>query len=661
MRALSVPGTVLLGLLLSTLTTPAPAAEQATLPARTMLGQGVPLDLATNRQGDLVLVSQRDDYESYETTVRFRASGGVWGAPRRVGNSDDVRVGIDDSGRVTVVYAAAGGLWAFDGTAGVWSDPVLLTEAESTYAPSLAVNAAGAAVVAIWENSGGRVHLVHRPAGGSWAAPVVIPGDAIDVPRAGIDDLGRSTTVWATTGRGGDSHRAWLRSVSSGPDGTFGEPADLTERADRVAYLRTAVSGDGDLVATWTQETADGETIEALVRELDGSTTRDVLGADGTGATSSSVRAYAGQHDLSLTWEASTEPGQFDQRVARRYDDGRWSAPVVVAQIGAAWGSPVGLVALHPRDGGGFLAAWYGAAGTGAGVLTRELWTGGTSTGPGRELVRADSSWSNGEIRQYRFVTSPGRTDGDVVWSMKNVEGGIYPPKGYVYHESVRLTDPPAVDRTAPSARVLRPASVRLARSSRIDVAWTGHDTTSGVASYDVLVRAARHDGPFGPLRTWRSRVRYDRAVLAATRGTTYCFSVRATDGAGNVGPVSAERCDAVPLDDRDLDRSTGWRSLADGKAYTGTLSVTSRKGATLSVPVRTTRVVLTARTCRTCGRVAVSIGTRRIASIDLRGPDRLVTRVLRAPGPELRGTLKLRVLSRGRPVRIDAVGVAAR
>lgn len=671
MRSLPVAGTVVLGLLITLLTATAPAApaaDPALRPERTMLGQGVPLDLATNRRGDLVLVTQRDDYESYDVVVRVRPVGGAWGTPRLIGNSSNVGVAIDDTGRATVVYAAATGTWAIEGTTGSWSEPVLLTDARSTYAPALAVNAGGAAVVAVWDNSGGAVHLVHRPATGSWAPPVVVQGGAQGVPHVGIDDLGRSITVWPASGEGDTSWSSRLRGISSGTDGTFAEPQDLTDPADSVSHLQTAVSGDGDLVATWTEKTSGTETVEALVRERDGTTVQEVLGAAGSGATSSTVRAYAGQRDLALTWEAGTAPGLFDQRVARRYDAGQWSAPVVVAQSGSAWGSPHGrLVRLHPRDEGGFSAVWYGSTGSGSAVLARELWQGDVVAGAGRELVRADSSWSSGMIEQYRYVRSPARHEGDVVWAMRNVEGGVYPPSNHLYHEPVDRTAPPAptVDRTGPVAQMLRPESVRLARTQRMDVAWTASDPaggpTSGVASYDVLVRSARHDGAIGRSQTWHSQVRFDRATLDAVRGTTYCFSVRATDGAGNVGPLSAERCDAAPLDDRDLRRSAGWRTRSDSATYRGSASVATRRGATMTVPVRTTRVVLTARTCRDCGRVAVSVGSRRIAVVDLRGRDRLVTRVLRAPGPQLRGSLRIRVLTHGRPVWIDALGVAAR
>jgi len=47
------------------------------------------------------------------------------------------------------------------------------------------------------------------------------------------------------------------------------------------------------------------------------------------------------------------------------------------------------------------------------------------------------------------------------------------------------------------------------------------------------------------------------RVTLAG--GSQYCFSVRARDRAGNVGPWGAERCTSMALDDRSLSASSGW------------------------------------------------------------------------------------------------------
>jgi hypothetical protein len=80
----------------------------------------------------------------------------------------------------------------------------------------------------------------------------------------------------------------------------------------------------------------------------------------------------------------------------------------------------------------------------------------------------------------------------------------------------------------------------------------------------------AAHVVPSG----WAATTARSRALTLA-RGHEYCFSVRARDRAGNLSAWSAERCTAVPLDDRDLARTTGgWTSSTASTAFAGTLVV---------------------------------------------------------------------------------------
>ena len=65
--------------------------------------------------------------------------------------------------------------------------------------------------------------------------------------------------------------------------------------------------------------------------------------------------------------------------------------------------------------------------------------------------------------------------------------------------------------------------------------------------------------------------------------GSEYCFSVRAHDKAGNVSGWSAAKCSAIPLDDRALAASKGWKKLT-GKAFlNGTRDAGVCKGKTLT------------------------------------------------------------------------------
>jgi hypothetical protein len=62
-------------------------------------------------------------------------------------------------------------------------------------------------------------------------------------------------------------------------------------------------------------------------------------------------------------------------------------------------------------------------------------------------------------------------------------------------------------------------------------VSWTGTDTGSGIASYDVDVR----DGSSGSWTTWKSGTVETSATYTGSAGHTYYFRVRARDAAGNL------------------------------------------------------------------------------------------------------------------------------
>ncbi|KRE52576.1 hypothetical protein ASG70_14400 [Phycicoccus sp. Soil748] len=164
------------------------------------------------------------------------------------------------------------------------------------------------------------------------------------------------------------------------------------------------------------------------------------------------------------------------------------------------------------------------------------------------------------------------------------------------------------VDASAPTASLAAPASVQTTVPTTLS--WTAADTGgSGLATYDVRARVATRSAGFGAYQypaAWQGlTARTMRVTL--TRGSQYCYSVRSHDKAGNVGAWSAERCTALPLDDRDLAAGRGW-TLGSSPSYLfGTYSRTTTFGAQLSVGgVRGRRLVVVATTCSTCGSIDV-------------------------------------------------------
>jgi hypothetical protein len=164
-------------------------------------------------------------------------------------------------------------------------------------------------------------------------------------------------------------------------------------------------------------------------------------------------------------------------------------------------------------------------------------------------------------------------------------------------------------DPAPPVVRIVAPTH-RFRLDTALRFAYTADDPGSGVAGYDVRYRQARWNGSFGDyLRPAAWQTTSATAVrLTGTPGHDYCFAVRAHDGAGNVSSWTADRCVAVPLDDRALAaRTTGWTRAGTAAAYLGTVTRTWVRGARLRLAqAHATGIALVVATCPTCGRVGI-------------------------------------------------------
>lgn len=214
------------------------------------------------------------------------------------------------------------------------------------------------------------------------------------------------------------------------------------------------------------------------------------------------------------------------------------------------------------------------------------------------------------------------------------------------------------VDQTTPTAALA--ALPQFTGASSVTLQLGGTDTGTGIASWDVRERAATYPSGFTgytTLATAQSSRTFTYGGM--TPGVEYCFGVRARDGAGHVSRWTGDRCVGRLLDDRALHRSSGWSAGAGSGYYAGTFLRTTRKGATLSLPVSVVgpRLGFLATTCAKCGTVNVYAGSKLLKTVNLTSKTTVKSRLIVLTFSRARGPLKIVAASTGAVV-IDGAGL---
>jgi len=176
------------------------------------------------------------------------------------------------------------------------------------------------------------------------------------------------------------------------------------------------------------------------------------------------------------------------------------------------------------------------------------------------------------------------------------------------------------VDGTPPVATMAPLAPVTL--STKVPVAWSATDDTSGPLTYDLQYRVAPWNGNFGPWTALLTGTTKRNDVVAGTYGRTFCFRVRAKDAVGHLSAFTPQRCTSTPLRARSLTYSSLWKRVPNGAYFSGEAETTVYHAQTAALRgVQAQRLYLVATKCPTCGTVRFRWNNVIIADVNLASP----------------------------------------
>lgn len=198
--------------------------------------------------------------------VASRPAGGSWSTPAPLGPAANspgpVQVAMDGAGDAFAAWArpttTGASVVVAERPAGAaaWLTPVTLSASgENAGAPSLAVNAAGDAVVA-WVQSGtSLVRATDHPVGASaWSAPVSLTGPS-DLPAqdvdVALDAQGNAQAVWVAVDAA-DSSEGIDGATLSSAEGKWSAPVSIGSGATVASAPRLTYDGTADAIVAYT-------------------------------------------------------------------------------------------------------------------------------------------------------------------------------------------------------------------------------------------------------------------------------------------------------------------------------------------------------------------------------------------------------------------------
>jgi hypothetical protein len=605
--------------------------------------------IAVDGRGTVVAVWLQQDDAGYTRVVTARRpAGGAWRSPVTLSgagrDADEARVAVNERGdAVAVWWTRADGSndrveSAFRPRSGVWSSPDILSDPlRHSYRPEVAIDPEGNAV-AVWvrydadDANTEWVQSARRPAHGSWSPLATLSEHHALDAHVALDDDGNALAVW--TRYNGTNHT--VQSADRPAGGSWSTPVTLSVPGQNALWSQVALDGQGNAVAVWIRDDGD-DLVQTADRPVGGSWSTPVtLSEAGRSAYRPQV-AVGAQGDAVVVWRRLLSGISDVDRVVAvdRPAGGAWSSPVALSSQSLPAFDPEAAVDRN----GNAIVVWEQLDNAPRRVDTAELSAGG--------------AWTH---RGFLSESGPSANEPQVTFDAQGnaVSAWWSQPTGSA--ATVRAV---GSDRAGPVSTVAAPTPRRQTTTTFL-ASWSGTDTWSHVADYDVRYRSASFNERFGPKVRWQTATTSTSAEFTGEPGYTYCLAARARDAFSFVGPWSAERCAAAPVDDRSLTARGGWTRETGTGHYLGTSTSSRRHGAVLELAgVQARRLGLVATRMPGGGSVSVSLNGRtlRTASLDSDTVDEKQLVYVRRFPTVRTGDLTIRVVSpTGRPVSIDGI-----
>ena len=599
------------------------------------------------------------------------AKAGLTAASTLAPAGSAVVLSTDGAGSAVAAWVAGGQVQVSRRTPGVpgWTPAVTVSAAgEAATEPDVSIGPAGVAAV-VWSGTptGGTsaVKISVAPAGQAFGGARTVSDGSQPVasPQVEVGPAGIATVVWASR----NTTNAVVRSKTASAT-TIGSQTVLAEAAGTFSGVSLARNATGDTVAAWRLEGGAGSV--QVARRLSGqawsapaaTVTSSVLVPDRT------TVAIDGAGNATLGWaQGATADSATPYAVAWPRAQGTPSGPVA---LGAA---PARAVHVAANGGGQAAATWSAPGG---------LWYVDLGVGSPAPLVAAPVTAHDLAVSETGAVTVAYAAAGagltiahrppGAAWASTSVPSGagsVPSVAGHGGDATLAWSDGGAgavqartLDSGAPTAVHLTAPMRVLNEGKHILAGWIGADTFSPI-TYEVSRQVATYRTPLSASETWLTTTATD-AAYQAKPGETVCLRVRGSDSGGSVSGWSVPRCASVAVNDktlkqRKLDGRVVWKTARKVKgAYSKDLTTTTRKGATLTLPVAARRVALLVSTGRGHGSVTVSLGKDRLGTFSLasrKGATQVIVPVAVFSGVR-EGKLKVTVTTNGKPVRIDGI-----